>query len=116
MGYACIRKMNGDYFVIQKVYRKEKRNKPYLYILTDKLKINDYYIYKYTGKFHQVSTKEFFDFKYAGYVFFRKELYEKKWLDIWIDWTNKNTNITYLVKPFPPFNPQKIKIYQRWVI
>ena len=111
MGYRCLRKINSDYFIIGRSYGKEKRDHPDLDYFTNGLKTNDYYIYKSTGRFKEVSTKEFFDFKYAGYFFFNKKLYEKNWIDLWIEWTNKNSNFLYLGKPFPPYLPKKIKIY-----
>ena len=110
MGYSNLRKVGGDYFRIQK---KTKSNNS-LDFYTNQFNPDDYYIYKATNKFKEVSTKEFLDFKYAKYIFFKKELYDKNWIDLWIDWTTTNSNIKFLDNPFPPFNPQKIKIYQRW--
>lgn len=107
MGYVCCRKVNGDFFSICKLNNKGKDLDTYISTFNP----DDYYIFKATNKFKEVSTILFFDFKFARYCFFRKEIYDKNWLDLWIDWTTTNLNLVFLHKPFPPFYPQKIKIY-----
>lgn len=59
------------------------------------------------------STKERLEFKYSTYIFFKKDLYNKECIDMWIEFLSKirNLRVYYLDKPFPPFNPEdKIKI------
>jgi hypothetical protein len=73
MGIENRRKVGSDYFIIKKLTQSNKD----LDYFTNQFEPDDFYIMKATGRFKQVSTKEFFDFKYAGYVFFKKELYEK---------------------------------------
>ena len=108
MGYVCGRKVNGDYFYIKKLTSSQND----LEFYTNQFNPDDYYIYKKTDKFKEVFLKEFFDFKYAGYIFFKKRKYDKKHIDIWIDWFYKNRfRILYLSVPPPPYLPEKIKIY-----
>jgi hypothetical protein len=107
MGFRCLRKINSDYFLL---YKRPPSNNS-LDFYTRQFNADDYYIYKSTNKFKEVSTKDFLIFRYGGYTFFNKKLYDKNWLDLWIGWTTTNLNIQYLTKPFPPFYPKKIKIY-----
>ena len=101
------RKINSDYFKLLKATEYGKS----LDFYTNQFNPDDYYIYKSTRKFKEVSTKDFLIFRCGGYTLFNKKLYEKNWLNKWIDWTITNSNLLYLTKPFPPFNPEKIKIY-----
>ena len=108
MGYVCCRKVNGDFFSICKLNNRGKDLDTY----TSGFNPDDYYIYKSTDKFKEVSIKEFLDFKFARYCFFKKEIYDKNWIDIWIEWFHKNRfRILYLSVPPPPYLPEKIKIY-----
>jgi hypothetical protein len=51
------------------------------------------------------------DFKYSGYMFFKKDLYDKEYINIWLDYYYEYIDeIKFLDKPFPPFHPQKIII------
>ena len=107
MGFDYRGIVGGDYFFIQKLTLGQND----LEFYTDQFNPDDYYIYKSTRKFCEVSKTDFLDFKYGCYTFFKKELYDKNWLDLWIEWNNKNSYVLFLVKPLPPFYPQKIKIY-----
>ena len=107
MGIENRRRIGSDCFIIKKLTQSNKD----LDYFTNQFNPDDFYIMKATGKFKEVSTKEFLDFEFAGYVFFKKVVYEKNWLDIWIDWTTSNLSLQFLHKPFPPFSPEKIKIY-----
>lgn len=73
--------------------------------------INDGYIF---FNFSEKDVKQMKSvYKYARYILFKKDLYTKKYLDMWIEFLSKirNLRVYYLDKPFPPFNPQdKIKI------
>jgi hypothetical protein len=71
--------------------------------------INDYYIYKTTGKQIEVDYYQLLEFKYSGYTLFRKSIYDKKHIDIWIEYL-EIIPIQYLVKYPPPFHPSKIII------
>lgn len=70
---------------------------------------NDYWIYKSTGKFRKVTYQELLEFKYASYIFFKKDIYDKEYINKWIEFSNR-LYIPFLSKPFPPFNPSKIII------
>ena len=65
--------------------------------------IDDYYIYKATNKFGIVNKEDFFNFNYSGYIFFKKQLFIKEDIDIFIEWIYNNFgSIQYLSKPLPP--------------
>jgi len=107
MGIENRRRVGSDCFIIKKLTQSNKD----LDYFTNQFEPDDFYIMKGTGRFKEVSTKDFLIFRYGRYTFFKKEIYDKNWLDLWIDWTNNKINLLFLDKPFPPFNPEKIKIY-----
>jgi len=103
------RKVGGDYFFLQKEKISDKNLQFYLNQFNPK----DYYIYKSTNRFKEVNYEDLLEFKYSGYILFKKDLYDKEWIDIWIDFLSyvKTNSFQYLSKPFPAFNPEdKIKI------
>jgi len=70
-----------------------------------------YFIYKTTSHFREVTVEEFHQWQYAGYIFFDKNKYDKNHIEKWLKWIKVNRlDFKYLVKPFPPFDPQKIKV------
>ena len=99
-------KPGSDYFCLYNKTTGDKYLKDYLPLFN----IDDYYIYKYTRHQKEVSIKEFLEFKYAGYVFFKKDKYNKKHIEKWIEYIIDMGGIMYLVKPLPPFSPNKIII------
>ena len=97
MGWINGRELNGDCFYIKKL---SKSNIPLDYYL-DKIDLDNYWIYKNTNTFIRVEVEDIG--KYAGYIFFRKDLYCKDYIDNWIK-EIKNIDkekFMYLVKPFP---------------
>jgi hypothetical protein len=100
------RKVGGDYF---RLYRDNKNGFTLEYWL-DKFDFDNYYVFKATGHQKEVSYNEFLDFEFSGYVFFRKDLYKKQGIENWINYMVSFGGIQYLVKPLPPFNPDKIII------
>ena len=53
-------------------------------------------------QFKQIKTlEELKEFKYSGYILFKKELYKKEHIDEWLEWMKDNISVTYLNKPFP---------------
>jgi len=78
----------------------------------DQFNIEDYWIYKITRHQKKVSIEEFMDFKYAGYIFFKKDKYKMNGVESWVSFflNRGNTIIQYLTKPLPPFDPKKIVI------
>ena len=103
------RQVGGDYFSLIYARKFNKTLKEYI----KNLDLNAYYILKSTGHQRLVTIDEFMEFKYAGYIFFKKELYNIENILEWCEWFKINTNrngIQYLSKPTPLFNPQKIII------
>jgi hypothetical protein len=102
------RKVNGNYFNLQ--YRRSSKLK--LDYFTNQFIFNDYWCYKSTDHQKYISNEEDFqDFKYSVYTFFKKELYSKDYIDIWIKYITNIGGIKYIIKPLPPFDPyKKIKI------
>ena len=100
------RLVGGDYFKLMYVRKSNKKLEDYL----KKFNYNDYWVLK--GSRHQrfVSYEDMLEFKYACYVFFKKDLYDIDKIMIWVDYLNNFGGMQYLVKPTPPFNPKKIKI------
>lgn len=101
--------VGGDYFSL--LYSRKSNNNLQFHL--DQFDPNDYWIYKSTRKFKEVTYQDLLDFKYASYIFFKKDLYDKDWIDNWINfiYSIKDMSFLFLHKPFPPFNPQdKIKI------
>ena len=100
------RLVGGDYFILIYVRRCNETLESHL----KKFNYNDYWVLK--GSRHQrfVSYEDMLEFKYACYVFFKKDLYDIDKIMIWVDYLNNFGGMQYLVKPTPPFNPKKIKI------
>lgn len=101
-----IKKVGGDFFILYYLRKSELT----LYFYLNQFNPDDYWIYKSTRMFREVSYQELLEFKYAGYIFFKKDLYDKEYIDIWIEFVNILGGIQYLNKPFPPFQPSKIII------
>ena len=88
-----------------KIIKSNKSNLDFEnYLLNNPIKYQDYHIYKATGKQRIVLIKDFLIFKYGGYIFFKKELYNNKEIDIIINYINTyfGGKIPYLSKPLPP--------------
>jgi hypothetical protein len=102
------RPVGGDYFRLIYVRKSNKKLEDYL----NKFNPDDYWIYKSSNKQREVTYEEFLEFKYSGYIFFKKDIYNKENIDLWIDFLYKfgNGGTQYLNKPLPPFNPNKIII------
>lgn len=96
-----LRKVGGEYFI----FFYSRRSKFNLDYFTNQFKWNDYWCYKSTRNQRYISELEFQDFKYSGYIFFRKNLYNKDYIDMWINYIRNIGGINYLDKPLPPFNP-----------
>ena len=93
-----LRPVGGDYFRLVNA-------RPYKYKLQyylDQFNPEDYWIYKGTRKQRKVTTEDLYEFKYSGYTFFRKDLYDYTEIDEWIDFTLRFGGFNYLSCPFPP--------------
>lgn len=104
-----LRPVGGDYF---KLLYSRKSNK----LLSNYLEMfnhEDYHILKGTNRQCIITYEDFLEFKYAYYIFFKKDLYDIEHIKLWLEFSLKLKlgGVMYLVKPFPPFNPnEKIKI------
>ena len=105
---------NDDWFFIK---RLNKSSTPIEYYL-DQLNLDEWYIYKKTNKFKIVNTEELLEFKYAGYIFFNKKIYNYAEIDEWTEFYHEELKFgacgsSYLSKPFPPiYIKNKIRIKQ----
>lgn len=95
--------VGGDWFSIGKATQS--------YQTLDDIKFNvcDYYIIKATNQFRLSSKEDFLIFKYAKYILFKKDKYNLEHINKWLIKTNI-ISPQYLNKPFPNFDPDKIKI------
>jgi hypothetical protein len=100
------RKVGDDSFIL--IYsRRDVRNlNDYLHLFN----FDDYWCFKTTRKQILISYEEFLDFKYTGYIFFKKDLYDLDHIQNWVNWMNGIGGIMFLVKPLPPFSTDKIII------
>lgn len=101
------RLIGGDYFKF--IYsRKSKLNMDYF---LNQFNFNDYWCFKLTSIQMLIDYEELLKFDYAGYIFFKKELYDIEYILYWIDYLKNLGGIMFLNKPLPPFNPyEKVKI------
>ena len=101
------REVGGDNFYL-KYLRSSKYKLDYYLNMFDP---NDYYIFKSTRHQMLVSVEDMKVFKYSGYIFFKKELYDVNNILHWIEFIKTLGGIQYLSRPFPPFRPEdKIEI------
>jgi hypothetical protein len=102
--------VGGDYFVIKYLRKSNK----YLSDFLPLFNFDDYWCYKVTNRQRQVTYGELLDFEYSGYIFFKKDLYYNKHIDMWIEnlkiFSGYTSGIQYLNIPFPPYHPNKIII------
>ena len=99
-------KIGSDYFGFAKLKKSKYKLKDFI----DLFDPDDYWIYKSTNKQRLVSYNDFLDFRHARYVLFRKSLYKKENIDMWIDWFVNLGGVQFLSKKTPPFDPKKIII------
>jgi len=108
MGYGTDGIIEKGYRSI--IYRRSSSVEDYKSLLPDNYD-KDYFIYKKTNAFREVSVEEFHRWNYSGYIFFDKNKYDKNHIEKWIKWIKDNKVLfPYMSKPFPPFDPQKIKV------
>jgi hypothetical protein len=69
--------VGGDYFRL--IYSRISKNNLQYYL--EQFNINEYWIYKSTNKFKQVSIEEFYEFKFSGYIFFRKDVFNNVYIN-----------------------------------
>ena len=100
--------VGGDYFLLYYLRSSNKKLSDFLPLFN----FDDYWCYKKTRNQVLVDYETFINFKHGGYTFFKKDLYIKKNIDRWIEYIISLGGIQYLVKPTPPFPPEKIIIKQ----
>lgn len=98
--------VGGDYFRLIYV----RSSNLYLKDFIDKFNFSDYWCFKATRHQSIINYEDFFEFKYSGYTFFRKDLYDINRILEWVEWFKDLGGVQYLHKPTPPFPPQKIII------
>ena len=92
------RPVGGDYFYLKYLRSSEKTLDDYLKLFNPE----DYWIYKYTKEQRPITTQELYEFKYAGYIFFRKTTYDNEYIMEWLRLITPINGMNYLIKPFPP--------------
>ena len=103
--------IGGEYFVM--IYSRKMKPLYRLNELIEGFNFDEYWCFKTTNVQKLVSYDEFLDFKYSGYTFFRKDLYDSNRILEWVEWSRivfNGNGLQYLSKPTPPFPPQKIII------
>ena len=100
------RPIGGDYFGLIYYRKSDKYLKDFLPLFN----FQDYWCYKCTRQQKVVNYEDLLEFKYSRYTFFKKNIYSKENIDIWIKWMINIGGIQFLSKPTPPFNPNKIII------
>ena len=75
------RKTGSDYFRLMFVRISTKKLEYYI----KQFNPEEYHILKSTSKFRFISVDDFLEFHYSGYIFFKKELYDKEYIQKWLD-------------------------------
>lgn len=100
------RKVGGDYFKLIYDRNSKKQLKDFISLFNP----DDYHIMKATYKQRVVTTEEFLEFKHCGYILYKKDKYDLEHIENWIKYIIDMGGINYILKPLPPFNPNKIII------
>jgi hypothetical protein len=109
--------INEEKGYINLIYDRSRETKlgDHLYLFD----IEDYLIYKKSNRFRKINDlNDFYNFKYSGYILFRKDLYNDEDINEWLEliatyFSTGSFNFKYLSKPFPPNSIlKKIKIIQ----
>lgn len=95
------RPVGGDYFGLYYL-----RKSPYnLQYYLDQFNPDDYWIFKSTRKFKQVTYQDLLEFKYAQYILFKKDLYSLEDILKWIEFLDIiKGDFLFLHIPFPPIH------------
>ena len=103
-----VRPVGGDCFKLMYARRSNETLESHL----KKFNYNDYWVLKSSGHQRLVTYDDLLEFKYASYIFFKKDLYDIDKIIEWIEYFKSMGGVQYLDKPTPPFNPKKIKIVE----
>ena len=102
-----INKVGGNYFGLY--YLRSSKNNLDFYL--EQFNIEDYWIYKSTRKQRQLSIEELYEFKYSGYILFKKDIYDYKEIDEKLKLIWEKLKFMYLIKPLPSLSIiKKIKV------
>lgn len=104
----CARQPRSDYFKLY--WTRSRRSNKNLQFYLDQFDHKDYWIYKSTNVFKEIFYEDLLEFKYSGYIFFKKNIYSKDHIENWIKYLkfiNLTRSFQYLSKPFPNFDPYK---------
>ena len=102
----CGRVVGSDYFKLIRSRRSDRLLKDFLPLFN----FDDYWCFKITRHQRLVEYSELLEFKYSGYIFYKKDLYLLDHIICWVAWCKNIGGIQYLNRPLPPFNPKKIII------
>lgn len=87
---------------------KSNKTKVELYVkdfLAD-FNFDAYHILKSSNRFRFVSKEEMLEMRHAGYIFLKKEIYTKEFLEGWLEFTQygmtSDFKLKYMSRPFPP--------------
>lgn len=100
------RKVGGDYFSLKYNRSSTKTLDNFLTIFN----FNNYWCLKATGHQRLITYQEFREFKYSGYTFFKKSMYNIEQIFEWVYYFRSLGRIQYLSRPTPPFSTTKIII------
>lgn len=102
--------INGEWFSLIWAKRGDDKRKKTLQEYIKDVDLDEYWIYKQSGKQKLVDKENLYQFSYAGYTLFRKCKYNKDHINIWIEYFNNFGGLPYMTRPLPPFDPNKIVI------
>ena len=104
--------ITGEWFSLKKT-KKEHKGKPLMEYL-NLINFEDYHILKRTNKQRLVTKEDVYKFKFAGYLFLRKQEYTREHIEMWLDFIQDNKLLLpFLDRPFPSFPPDtKIEIIE----
>jgi hypothetical protein len=89
--------IGSDYFV----FNYSRRSKNNLQYFLEQFDINDYWIYKSSNTFREVTIEEFYEFKYSGYILFSKNKYDNIYINEQIKKLYEISTPNYFNKPLP---------------
>ena len=96
--------IGGDWFSIGYTRRSTLKLDYFL----NQFNFDDYYCLKSSERQRFITYEELLEFKHCNYLFFKKDVYSKDHITIWID--KIISYIKFVNRPFPPFHPNKIII------
>ena len=99
MGYDMVNNIDEGYF---RLIKRNKANKSINYLLNKhNIDLDDYLLMKSTSNFRFIGVEDIE--KYAGVICFKKHIFKKQDIELWIDFLYKDLKIDskFLNRPFP---------------